>query len=158
MAEYFNIPFHESLLKTTLNGENSRGHTTTKGTELPSGTDKSPVYKKYEKLLSDYDKYRIEMVKHRYYAPWGYQCKHYDGKQYSDDEIYKMMSEPFLCEQSDKKFPDEFMQAFRSNFAKLCLYIMKHPTVTLPDGTPYTPIPWLKPDMEHLEEPLYDVD
>lgn len=155
MAEFFNIPHTNTLLQSTVNGIDENGQSTD-GSTLQSGLDKAPVYKKYESLLSEYDKYRLELIKHTYYAPWGYQCKYYDGKQYNDSELLKMMAEPFHCEQADQAYPKEFLDKFRQNFAFGCLYLLRNPIFVSSDGTRYKPNSWLIPSKEDLYEPLYD--
>lgn len=102
MIEILNIPYSESLMTTTINGEIC-GNTHSHIQHFSDGMDASPVYWhiKSGEFLNEYDKYRIEMLVSEYYSHFGYEPKFYDGKKYTWPQAERMMSEPMKCDTLD---------------------------------------------------------
>lgn len=156
MAEFLNVPVTQSMFHTTWCGLTRDGVST--DNKAFEGFDPAPVYKSYDQYLSVFDKYRIELLLRHLIEAYGYQAKYYDGQQFSDSEIVKMMELPFLCESMKNLVSPEQRRAERekgSEFIKLAVAIKKFP-FTLNRGTEqFTFLPWLRPKEDLLEQPLF---
>ena len=156
MAEFLNLPVTESMFRTTWCGLERRGVTTENA--VFSGFDCAPVYKKYEKYLSLFDKYRLEILMAKYMEAYGYQHKYYDGQAFSDQELAVMMDIPFLCESIPTPMTQEQKKRSHSvgmSFIQAALSIKKIPFTVKGLAGQFAPLMWLKPKEEQLREPLY---
>ena len=153
LCKYFDITWDDSLLETTSNGANYQYHLANTKTK---GFDTKPVYKLYEEYLSFFDKYRIEMIKSKYYEPYGYKPKYYDENYHSLIDILKMFEMPFKFE----KYHNLQSQINMNNSAREKLYktVLKLINEPIPtnNGKSMEPIKWLKPEEELIEVPLYE--
>lgn len=156
MAEFLNIPVTQSMFQTTWCGLTKAGVTTENA--VFEGWDPAPVYKTYDQYLSVFDKYRIELLLRNLIETYGYRTKYYDGQQFSDAEIIKMMELPFFCESIKTIIPPAKKLANREaamQFIKFAAAIKQFP-FNLNGGTEqFAPLPWLRPKEELLEQPLY---
>lgn len=156
MAEFLNIPVTQSMFHTTWCGQTMMGIST----ELAvfDGFDPAPVYKSYDQYLSVFDKYRIEVLLRNQIELYGYKAKYYDGQQFSDEEIVKMMELPFLCESIKTVVPPANKRSGRETgmqFIKFAISIKKFPFAINAITEQFAPLPWLRPKEELLEQPLY---
>lgn len=156
MAEFLNIPVTQSMFRTTWCGMVCKGMNTERA--FFDGFDPTPVYKTYDQYLSVFDKYRIELLLRNQIEFYGYQAKYYDGQQFTDEEIVKMMELPFLCESIKTVIPPERKRSSREagmRFIKAAAAIKKFPFVINEGTEQFAPLPWLRPKEEFLEQPLY---
>lgn len=158
MAEFLNIPVTGSMFHTTWCGLSTNG-LSTEGTVF-DGFDTAPVYKSYDQYLSVFDKYRIELLLQKLINAYGYQAKYYDGQQFSDDEVIKMMELPFLFESIKTAAPPERARFYREQGMqkiKSTLSIKEFPFSFNINGITeqFAPLPWLLPTEELLEQPLF---
>lgn len=116
LIKFFDIPWSDNLLQTTWLGYLRDGIST--DFSHFKGFDPTPVYKTYSHLLSNFDKYRIELLKEKYYSAWGYKAKLYDGQVFANEDILAMFRMPFLCEKYEDKWSEEYMRNFRNYLAQ----------------------------------------
>ena len=156
MAEFLNIPVTQSMFQTTWCGLTRMGITTEN--TVFEGFDPAPVYKSYDQYLSVFDKYRIELLLRNRIEIYGYRAKCYDGQQFSDEDIVKMMELPFLCESIKTIVPPARKRSSRETgmqFIKFAAAIKEFP-FSINGGTDqFAPLLWLRPKEELLEQPLY---
>lgn len=156
LIEFLNIPFSETLGKTTENGivcGNEVNYWKTTG----DGFDTKPVYGhiKSEDLMRPYDKYRIEMLVSAYYRYFGYEPKFYDGKKYTWEEVLTMMRESMLCDELDvgKGLCDiSKIEERRQRNAYIWLRRFQYP---VPVGKDLVPIRVLQPQKDLIQTELY---
>ena len=159
MGEFLNISVTRSMFQTTWCGLPRDGiGTDGKGFD---GFDPSPVYKSYDQYLSVFDKYRIELLLRKLIESYGYKAKYYDGQQFSDEEIIKMMEIPFLFESIKTAVPPErnrFYYERGRQFIKFAVSIKEFPFSLDIDGVTeqFAPLPWIRPKEELLEQPLFE--
>lgn len=156
IAEFLNIPVTQSMFHTTWCGLTMDG--VTAENTVFDGFDPAPVYKSYDQYLSVFDKYRIELLLRNQIEIYGYQAKYYDGQQFSDEEIMKMMELPFLFESFKTIVPLAQKRSSRETgmqFIKFAAAIKKFPFVLNGGTEQFAPLPWLQPKEELLEQPLY---
>ncbi|MBO6291096.1 MAG: hypothetical protein J6N51_02380 [Selenomonas sp.] len=92
LCEFLRIPWSETCLHITTNGEESGKVDGTKGFDV------TPVYKKHLEYLSTLDYYRIELLNYKNFDVWGYKPKYYDGTKYTAEELEKLFAIPFKIE------------------------------------------------------------
>lgn len=159
MGEFLNIPVTQSMFHTTWCGLTANGLSSE--TKVFEGFDPAPVYKSYDQYLGVFDKYRIELLLQNRLEIYGYRAKYYDGQQFSDEEIFKMMEIPFLFESIKTAVPPERNSLYRDKglqFIKYAAEIKKFPfppDAADGDTEQSAPLPWLRPKEELLEQPLY---
>lgn len=156
MAEFLNIPVTESMYHTTWCGLERSGVTTENA--VFDGFDPAPVYKKYDKYLSLFDKYRIEILSRNCMQAYGYQHKYYDGQPFSDKDLISIMELPFLCESIPTVISPQERQQSRAdgmNFIRFALAIKGVPFAVNGGTEQYVMLTWLKPKEDKLKEPLY---
>jgi len=156
LAEHLNIPVTESLLQTTQNGVVCGGFST-RGMVIEDGLSKIPTQHHVNKhdILSERDKYRIEMMHHKYFEHFGYSPKFYDGKEYTLEETLEIMAEPFLCDLRDINegyLTEE--EIARERVRSQAIWAIRYYYPTPPDKT-LLPIRMLHPVPELLAEELY---
>jgi hypothetical protein len=102
LCEFLRIPWSESCLHITTNGEDSG---IVDGT---AGFDLKPVYNPHLEYLSTLDYYRIELLNAKNFSVWGYKPKYYDGTKYTAEDLKKLFDIPFKVETQNfdaKKWP-----------------------------------------------------
>lgn len=92
VCEFLCIPWSETCLNLTTNGEDSG---IVDGT---AGFDVTPVYNPHLEYLSTLDYYRIELLNYKNYSIWGYKPKYYDGMKYSREQLKVLFGLPFKVE------------------------------------------------------------
>lgn len=103
LCEFLRIPWSESCLHITTNGEDSG---IVDGT---AGFDVMPVYNMHPEHMSTLDYYRIELLNAKNFQVWGYKLKYYDGTKYTPEELKKLFDIPFKVETQKldpEKWPD----------------------------------------------------
>ena len=126
LCEFLRIPWSESCLHITTNGEDSG---IVDGT---TGFDVTPVYNPHLEHLSTLDYYRIELLNAKNFQVWGYKLKYYDGTKYTAEELKKLFDIPFKVETQDlsNKWPgwpnQEEIKEFHEWILKRALEVMEH--------------------------------
>ena len=92
LCEFLRIPWSETCLHITTNGEDSG---IVDGT---AGFDVTPVYNPHLEYMSTLDYYRIELLNAKNFQVWGYKLKYYDGTKYSTEDLKKLFDIPFKVE------------------------------------------------------------
>ena len=92
LCEFLRIPWSETCLHITTNGEDSG---IVDGT---AGFDTKPVYNPHLEYMSTLDYYRIELLNAKNFQVWGYKLKYYDGTKYSPEDLEKLFAIPFKIE------------------------------------------------------------
>ena len=92
LCEFLRIPWSETCLHITTNGEDSG---IVDGT---AGFDITPVYNMHLEHMSTLDYYRIELLNAKNFQVWGYKLKYYDGTKYSPEDLKKLFDIPFKVE------------------------------------------------------------
>ena len=102
LCEFLRIPWSETCLHITTNGEDSGF------VDGTAGFDTRPVFNPHSEHLSSFDFYRIELLNFQNFSSvWGYKPKFYDGMKYSREELEKLYAIPFKIEtQKLEKYPD----------------------------------------------------
>ncbi|MBD3879416.1 MAG: hypothetical protein SR1Q5_07010 [Quinella sp. 1Q5] len=128
LCEFLRIPWSESCLHITTNGEDSG---IVDGT---AGFDIKPVYiyKKHLQHLSPLDYYRIELLNVKNFEFYGYRLRYYDGKKYTVEDLKKLFDIPFKVETQDldEKWPDwpnpDECKEFHEWILQRALDVMEH--------------------------------
>jgi len=159
LIEFLNIPYSDRLEVTTENGEPCGVKWSANG-DKEDGQTITTVYNAIEKeeFLSEYDKYRIEMLLGKYYSHFGYKPKFYDSKVYTTEEIVDMMKEPLLCDILDIKnnlSTEEQIRGRRIVSASLWEFKASRPTPNTVDKG-YIPMKLLIPKKKLLKRKLYE--
>lgn len=101
VCEFLRIPWSETCLHITTNGEDSGR------VDGTAGFDVRPVFNPHSEHMSSFDFYRIELLNYQNYSVWGYKPKFYDGMKYTREELEKLYAIPFKIEtQKFEKYPD----------------------------------------------------
>ena len=96
LCEYLDIPWSDKLMTCTHNGVATIYND--EGTVI-NDFDLAPLAKDYYKdYLNVFDCFRLEVLYSKFYEPWGYEPRYYNGLHYSEEEIEKMMEIPFQFE------------------------------------------------------------
>ena len=146
LCEFLMIPCDKSLFNVTSNGG---GTVYDAGYSQTTGFDTKPVYDLHKDYAGLFDFYRLEILKGTYYEPWGYHAKYYDGMNFTDEEIIKLFSLPFKCEEYCTT--EELKTANAKSRDKIYEIIPKLHADPIPkceDGTHKIPVKWLKPDVD----------
>lgn len=126
LCEFLRIPWSESCLHITTNGEDSG---IVDGT---AGFDTKPVYNPHLEYMSTLDYYRIELLNVKNFSVWGYKPKYYDGKKYTAEELKELFDIPFKVETQDlgEKWPDwpnqDEIKEFHEWILQRALDVMEH--------------------------------
>lgn len=149
LCAFLRIPWSETCLHITTNGEDSG---IMDGTE---GFDITPVYKTHPEHLSALDSYRIELLNAKNFEVWGYKLRYYDGQKYSPDELKKLFDLPFKVEQQTldawPDWPDaEVSKEFHAWIYQRALEVTAHGENCPPKdaaGRPKKLVPCLRPEL-----------
>lgn len=126
LCEFLRIPWSESCLHITTNGEDSG---IVDGT---AGFDVTPVYNPHLEYMSTLDYYRIELLNAKNFQVWGYKLKYYDGTKYTAEDLKKLFAIPFKVETQDlgEKWPgwpnQEEIKEFHEWITQRALDVMEH--------------------------------
>ena len=127
LCEFLRIPWSETCLQITTNGEDSGK------VDGTAGFDVTPVYKTHPEHLSTLDHYRIELLNAKNFQVWGYKLKYYDGTKYSPEDLKRLFDIPFKIETQEldpKKWPDwpnqDEIKEFHEWIFKRALDVMEH--------------------------------
>lgn len=152
LCEFLRIPWSETCLHITTNGEDSG---IVDGT---AGFDVTPVYNPHLKYMSTLDYCRIELLNAKNFQVWGYKLKYYNGTKYTAEVLKKLFDIPFKVETQDldpKKWPDwpnqEEIKEFHEWILKRALNVMEHgePDYSVDkNGKPLRLVEVLVPDLK----------
>ena len=151
LCEFLRIPWSETCLHITTNGEDSG---IVDGT---AGFDVTPVYKTHPEHMSTLDYYRIELLNAKNFQVWGYKLKYYDGTKYSPEDLKKLFDIPFKVETQDlgEKWPgwpnQEEIKEFHEWILKRALNVMENgePDYSVDkNGKPLRLVEVLVPDLK----------
>lgn len=92
LCEFLRIPWSETCLQITTNGEDSGK------VDGTAGFDIRPVYKTHPEHLSTLDYYRIELLNAKNFQVWGYKLKYYDGTKFTPEDLKRLFDIPFKVE------------------------------------------------------------
>lgn len=127
LCEFLRIPWSETCLHITTNGEDSG---IVDGT---AGFDVTPVYNLHLEYMSTLDYYRIELLNAKNFQVWGYKLKYYDGTKYSPEDLEKLFAIPFKVETMEldpKKWPgwpnQDEIKEFHEWILQRALDVMEH--------------------------------
>ncbi len=127
LCEFLRIPWSETCLQITTNGEDSG---IVDGT---AGFDVKPVYNTHPEYLSTLDQYRIELLNAKNFQVWGYKLKYYDGTKFSAEDLKKLFDIPFKVETlklDPKKWPgwpnQEEIKSFHEWILQRALDVMEN--------------------------------
>ena len=127
LCEFLRIPWSETCLHITTNGEDSG---IVDGT---AGFDTKPVYNMHPEHMSTLDYYRIELLNAKNFQVWGYKLKYYDGTKYTAEDLEKLFAIPFKVETQEldpKKWPgwpnQEEIKEFHEWILKRALDVMEN--------------------------------
>lgn len=148
LAEYLNIPLSQRLFQTTDKGK-VIGH------GGRDGFDPAPIYKKRPEMLNEFDCLRLEMVIGKYYEPFGYKPKLYDGMRYTNEQAREMLAIPFRFEVYCTEVPKEIMEECRRMFIERAMLFYRENFKEVPYKG-LKPIEIIWPKEELLENPLYE--
>lgn len=151
LCEFLRIPWSETCLHITTNGEDSG---IVDGT---AGFDTRPVYNPHLEHMSTLDYYRIELLNAKNFQVWGYKLKYYDGTKYTAEELEKLFAIPFKVETQEldpQKWPgwpnQEEIKEFHEWILKRALEVMEHGEKDYSvdkDGKPLRLVEVLVPDL-----------
>lgn len=143
LCEYLNIPWDESLLKCTQNGNYSN----------TGGFDPKPVYRRWKECYNDADAYRLEYLFSDVYSQYGYIPKFYDGKQYTEEQGMNLFLQFFELEKLDMN-----LGIYEKNRRyKWILWLVNW--FYSPEGERIRKqqvVRWLKPKLNMIEGKLYE--
>lgn len=126
LCEFLRIPWSESCLNITTNGEDSGI------VDRTAGFDVTPVYNTHPEHMSTLDYYRIELLNAKNFQVWGYKLKYYDGTKYTAEDLKKLFAIPFKVETQDlgEKWPGwpnpEEIKGFHEWITQRALDVMEH--------------------------------
>ena len=126
LCEFLRIPWSETCLHITTNGEDSG---IVDGT---AGFDIKPVYNPHLEYMSVLDYYRIELLNFKNFSVWGYKPRYYNGEKYTAEELEKLFALPFKVETMDlgPKWPDwpnqEEIKEFHEWILQRALDVLEH--------------------------------
>ena len=127
LCEFLRIPWSETCLHITTNGEDSG---IVDGT---AGFDLKPVYNPHLEYMSTLDYYRIELLNAKNFQVWGYKLKYYDGTKFTPEDLKKLFDIPFKVETmklDPKKWPgwpnQEEIKKFHEWILQRALDVMEH--------------------------------
>lgn len=127
LCEFLRIPWSETCLQITTNGEDSGK------VDGTAGFDIRPVYKTHPEHLSTLDHYRMELLNAENFQVWGYKLKYYDGTKYSPEDLKRLFDIPFKVETQEldpNKWPDwpnqEEIKEFHEWIFQRALEVMEH--------------------------------
>lgn len=151
LCEFLRIPWSETCLHITTNGEDSG---IVDGT---AGFDTRPVYNPHLEHISTLDYYRIELLSAKNFQVWGYKLKYYDGTKYTAEDLEKLFAIPFKVETQEldpQKWPgwpnQEEIKEFHEWILKRALEVMEHGEKDYSvdkDGKPLRLVEVLVPDL-----------
>ena len=151
LCEFLRIPWSETCLHITTNGEDSG---IVDGT---AGFDTRPVYNPHLEYMSTLDYYRIELLNAKNFQVYGYKLKYYDGTKYTAEDLEKLFAIPFKVETQEldpKKWPgwpnQEEIKEFHEWILKRALEVMEHGEKDYSvdkDGKPLRLVEVLVPDL-----------
>ena len=155
LVRHFNIPYDEALTLPTQNGVKAATYSSFSERDTLSKAQLSFHLENHD-TFGEFDKYRIEMIVHKYYETFGYKPKFYDGRSYSLQQATQLFSEPFVCDKTDlelEHFTKEQLQQRIMAIMPHWLAFYKNP---VPPNKDLLPIKMLQPITELLEEELYE--
>ena len=127
LCEFLRIPWSETCLHITTNGDDSG---IVDGT---AGFDVTPVYNPHLEYMSTLDYYRIELLNAKNFQVWGYKLKYYDGTKFTPEDLKKLFDIPFKVETmklDPKKWPgwpnQEEIKKFHEWILQRALDVMEH--------------------------------
>lgn len=151
LCEFLRIPWSETCLHITTNGEDSG---IVDGT---AGFDTRPVYNPHLEYMSTLDYYRIELLNAKNFQVWGYKLKYYDGTKYTAEDLEKLFAIPFKVETQEldpKKWPgwpnQEEIKEFHEWILQRALDVMEYGETDYSvdkDGKPLRLVEVLVPDL-----------
>ena len=146
LCKFLMIPCSKSLFSVTANGV---GNSYRLDDNITSGFDTKSVYDLHKDYAGVFDFYRLEILKGTYYEPWGYHAKYYDGMNFTDEEIIKLFSLPFKCEQycTTEELKIENQKA-RERINEIIPRLHADPIPKCENGENKIPVKWLKPDID----------
>lgn len=151
MCEYLRIPWSETCLHITTNGEDSGK------VDGTAGFDTRPVYNEHKEHLSSLDYYRIELLHAKDYSVWGYKLRYYDGQRYSKEDLKRLYDIPFKVEgQKLPNFPGwpdkKLIKEFHEWIYQRACEVMEHGEPNFPprdkSGKPMKLVEVLYPDLQ----------
>lgn len=151
LCDWFDIPWSDTLLKTSINGV-----TEYYGGTSVTGFDKTPLYRRYEEFLSHFDGYRLEMLVLDLMKIYGYKPIFYtDGEKYSVEEIEEMFRVHFKMMRYFTNFPDNMLNIKEDMISRVKKRILQG-CFKDAAGNDLVPIPMLKPKPEFVQGELYE--
>ncbi|WP_029541000.1 sulfotransferase [Selenomonas sp. AB3002] len=148
-CEFLRLPWSDTLLSTTVNGDPSG---IVDGTD---GFDTAPVYREHLEVFSRLDYYRMELLNGEDWCLWGYKHQYYDGRKFTKEELKHLFAIPWKLEsvkmEGRPDWPDEAKIKVWHEYAynKAC-YVMEHgqdPHLDK-DGKPMKLVECLFPDLQ----------
>ncbi len=122
LCNILDIPWNDSLLKTTMAGKKSEyscaGNVTT-------GFDIKPVYYPYNEYFDAFDKFRLDMLFREKLSTYGYSYVEKEKYEDCDFDIFHLFSIPFQFESYLMFETDQDKSKFRKDFALLCSYLIE---------------------------------
>ena len=150
LCDFLGINYNDSMLRVTVNGVDN-GYTYAGTNTL--GWSIKPVYDLHANYIGSLDLYRLELLKGKYYEPWGYKAKLYNGKKYTFEEINKLYSLPFTCESFlSSKEQAELNKQGHERLESFLEYVHKNNLWEAVNGkNGKKPVIWLKPKVDDEE-------
>ena len=150
LCEFLRIPWSETCLHTTINGEEAG---VIDGT---AGFDPKPIYDMHPQHLSTLDFYRVELLHAESYKVWGYKLRFYDGQKYSREDLKRLYDISFKVEaQKLEKYTDwpnsDVIKEFHEWIYQRACDVMEHGEPNFPpkdkNGNPMKLVEVLYPDL-----------
>lgn len=150
LCDFFDLPWSDMLLKVTCNGRDfsMSGDITSVGIK---GFDTRPVYNRHERVISEYDYYRLSLLISDVYAHWGYKIVNKDRERLSNTEILELFKKSFRYED----FNYTYRNITTSISERKALLTLVEKALNQ-DWSKLVPIPWLKPKAEYMKGKLYE--
>ena len=120
-----------------------------------SGFDPAPIYKKRREFLNDFDRFRLELIVWKHYEPFGYKPKLYDGTQYTEIDVIKLLEMPFRFEEYTTEVSPEMLKTAKKAFIERAMFFY-HRNLQKDGYNGLTPANVIWPKEELRENPLYE--
>lgn len=154
ICEFLHLPWDESLLSCTVNGEMDRDLNFEQGFSLKAVTNKHIT------AVSELDRYRLDLLHGDDYASWGYRRK-FEGKMaYTQLEIMQLFALPYKCEAEELvgSGAEEKHRRVHDEIREYALRVLSKDGRLVPkdkNGADMVPVTWLKPQVKE-EEKLFE--